>query len=73
MRTTVLVDHVLRDVGAQTGQRIRLVVRHAPHTCRHLIFRRQVLSERRPFAAAAPHDRSRIVGVPPLIANRARN
>ena len=51
----VLVDHFLRDVDAEAGERIRLVVRHAPDACRHLILRRQVLSEHRPFAAAATH------------------
>ena len=34
---------------------VRLVIRHAPDACRHLILRRQVLPEHRPLAAAATH------------------
>ena len=51
----ILVDHFLSDVDTETGKRVRLVVRHAPDACRHLILGRQVLSEHRPLAAAATH------------------
>src|SRR6185295_5156672 len=51
----MLVDHVLRHVDAEARERVRLIVRHAPDTCRHAIFRREVLPEHRPLSTALSH------------------
>ena len=51
----MLFEHLGRDVDAKAGKRVRLVVRHAADAGRHPIFRREVLPEHRPFAAAAAH------------------
>ena len=42
-----------RDVDAEAGKGVRLVVRHAADACRHLVLGREVLPEHRPLTAVS--------------------